>query len=180
LRVGESRALEANEQTPGAIATYLWQVFPASAGKIDGPTMADTSIEALQEGEMIVRLTASDGLFQVVADCIVPVVGLAPVEIALTASPNPGETGERVRLTCQSTGTVQAISHTISQLNGTPVELVVESDGVVTFVTEQVGARSFLCFAESPDGMITDPVSTIVTIEESGNDRIPPRLGSRG
>ncbi len=69
LNVGESGSVQANVRNPGAIAEYLWEVFPADAGTFASATSPDTTFEPAKEGEAIIRLTASDGLYQVVSQC---------------------------------------------------------------------------------------------------------------
>jgi len=77
LRVNESAPLLANEANPGAIAKYLWEVIPPEAGQVTDPTKASTTFKALAEGEAVVRLTASDGLYQVISQCQIRVAGVA-------------------------------------------------------------------------------------------------------
>ena len=95
LPVGESGPVKANEQNPGAVPTYRWEVFPAEAGTFENPTDADTTFQSQSEGEAILQLTASDGLFQVVAQCrttIEPAVTVPPADTGTDGSrpPRPG------------------------------------------------------------------------------------------
>ncbi|MCG3131320.1 MAG: hypothetical protein FLDDKLPJ_02110 [Phycisphaerae bacterium] len=69
LAVGESGSLQSGARNAGQIATFLWEVFPAEAGRIADPTDADTTFTAVQPGTATLRLTASDGLFQVISQC---------------------------------------------------------------------------------------------------------------
>ena len=75
LAVGESGTVAANEQNPGAIPTYLWQVFPPDAGTFTNPQELVTEFQALKEGEVVIRLTAGDGLYQVVSACTTRIQG---------------------------------------------------------------------------------------------------------
>lgn len=171
LQVGQSGAVQANERNPGAIPTYQWQVIPPSAGRVESSTSANTSLQALEEGALVVRLTASDGLFQMIADCTVTVRGIVAGAVTLSASPNPATTGETVTLSCDSIGPVVPVSRTIGQLSEDPVDLTVESEGIATFTAHQPGEYVFLCFSENADGLISDPVFTTVQIQASpGND----------
>lgn len=69
LAVGESAPLLANEINPGAIAKYKWEVVPSQIGQVADPTMPSTMLKGLAEGDAVIRLTASDGLYQVISQC---------------------------------------------------------------------------------------------------------------
>ena len=75
LQVGESAPVLANEINPGAIAKYVWEVIPPQIGRVTDPTKPSTMFEALAEGEAVIRLTASDGLYQVISQCQTRVAG---------------------------------------------------------------------------------------------------------
>ena len=75
LAVGESGTVAANEQNPGAIPNYLWQVFPPDAGTFTDPQVPVTEFTALKEGEVVIRLTAGDGIYQVVSACTTHIEG---------------------------------------------------------------------------------------------------------
>jgi len=77
LQVGESAPVLANEINPGAIAKYLWEVIPSQVGRVVDPTKPSAMFEATSEGEAVVRLTASDGLYQVISQCHTRVAGTA-------------------------------------------------------------------------------------------------------
>ena len=77
LKVGESAPLLAAEINPGAIAKYLWEVVPPQVGRVTDPTKPSTMFEALTEGDAVIRLTASDGLYQVISQCQTRVAGVA-------------------------------------------------------------------------------------------------------
>ena len=85
LQVDESAPLLANEINPGAIAKYLWEVLPPQIGQVTDPTMPSTTFKATGEGEAVIRLTASDGLYQVISECQTRVAG--------TAEPPPDASG---------------------------------------------------------------------------------------
>lgn len=84
LQVNESAPLLANEINPGEIAEYLWEVLPPQVGRVADPTKPSTMFEATGEGEAVIRLTASDGLYQVISQCQTRVAG--------TAEPPPDDT----------------------------------------------------------------------------------------
>jgi hypothetical protein len=75
LQVGDSAPLLANEINPGEIAKYLWEVIPPQVGRATDPTKASTMFEATSEGVAVIRLTASDGLYQVISQCQTRVAG---------------------------------------------------------------------------------------------------------
>ena len=77
LKAGESAPLLANEINPGAIAKYLWEVVPPQVGRVTDPTKPSTTFEAVVEGDAVIRLTASDGLYQVISQCQTRVAGVA-------------------------------------------------------------------------------------------------------
>lgn len=76
LQVDESGLVLANEDNPGAIAKYFWEVIPSEVGQVTDPTKPTTTFIAASEGEAVIRLTASDGLYQVTAQCQTRVVGI--------------------------------------------------------------------------------------------------------
>src|SRR3990172_4818609 len=78
LQVGESAPVLANEFNPGAIAKYVWEVLPPQIGRVIDPTKPSTMFEATSEGEAVIRLTASDGLYQVISQCQTRVAGTLP------------------------------------------------------------------------------------------------------
>lgn len=69
LEVGQTGTLLSGAENAGQIAKFLWEAFPAEAGDIGDPTDADTTFTAQEEGTVTLRLTASDGLFQVISQC---------------------------------------------------------------------------------------------------------------
>ncbi len=77
LQVGESAPLLASEINPGEIAEYFWEVIPPQIGRVTDPTKPSTMFEATGEGDAVIRLTASDGLYQVISQCQTRVAGTA-------------------------------------------------------------------------------------------------------
>ena len=77
LQVGQSAPVIANQINPGAIAKYLWEVVPPQVGRVTDATKPSTTFEALAEGDAVIRLTASDGLYQVISQCQTRVAGVA-------------------------------------------------------------------------------------------------------
>ena len=162
LRVGDSGTVRANEENPGAIAVYRWQALPPEAGRFANPAAATTEFQALREGEVVLRLTASDGLYQVISQCTTRVTGVAGVAAILNAEPAAPEVGETVRLTCDSIGQSQAVVRTIVQVDGEIVDLSEVSEGVVRFSAEQADDLTFQCTGENAEGMASEP--TLLTV----------------
>jgi hypothetical protein len=75
LQVGDSAPLLANELNPGEIAKYVWEVIPPQLGQVTDPTKPSTMFKATSEGDAVIRLTASDGLYQVISQCQTRVSG---------------------------------------------------------------------------------------------------------
>ena len=69
MKVGEVEVVAANERNPGEIARYLWEAIPPEAGMFEMPEAPLTRVTALAVGDVIIRLTASDGLYQMIAEC---------------------------------------------------------------------------------------------------------------
>jgi len=171
LRVGESGVVLANEQNTGAIARYFWEVIPPGVGRFTDPLAPSTTFEALAEGEAILRLTASDGLYQVISQCQTRVIA-GEVEVALSADPRSPTVGDEVTLTCTSVGGAEAVSFVIDQLDGTPLDITPVSEGVATVSPDATGEYTFRCTGEDADGSRSDPAVLDVTIR-------PPREGPR-
>lgn len=172
LRVGESGTVHANEKDAGAIPTYRWEVFPSDAGVFEDSTATETAFEARKEVDVVIRLTASDGLYQVISQCSTRIRGAIAVAVALEASPNPALVGETVTLTCSSIGEGDAVAPAIEQVEGDDVELTDVSDGVAEFTPTQIGDRTFRCVGESADGEQSEPafVTVVVTSVPDGNE----------
>ena len=90
LRVGEAGAVDANVRDPGAIPSYLWQVIPSDIATLDDPLSPTTTFTASAAGEATFRLTASDGIFQVVSECRTTVVAAAVEDTPTDGDANDG------------------------------------------------------------------------------------------
>ena len=108
LEVDESGAVRANAVNPGAIPTYQWEVIPSSAGTLANSTVANTAFSASEVGVVTLRLTAADGLFQMIDECDIVVLDTVIFTIALIASPSAPSVGQSVTLNCVSTGNAVA------------------------------------------------------------------------
>jgi hypothetical protein len=145
LRIGESGEVRANEVDPGAIPTYLWQVNPPNGGVFANPASANTTFQPRVEGEVIVRLTASDSIFQVIDTCTILVEGSLPLVVSLEADDADVFLDETVTLTCESIGTDEAESVSIRQIAGRLVDLLVVDEQTVTLTPDRVGDYTFRC-----------------------------------
>lgn len=164
LRVGESGPVMANEMNPGAIARYRWQVIDGELGRFQNAIAPNTTFQALAEGDAILRLTASDGLFQVTADCSTRIRGMAELAVALTADPIEADAREPVTLTCRGVGITPVVNFLITQTEGRIVQLVPAGTGVVRFEAESGGELVFQCVGESEGGARSEPSRAVVTI----------------
>ncbi|MEK6676097.1 MAG: hypothetical protein AABZ47_10645 [Planctomycetota bacterium] len=163
LRVGQSRNVRANQRNPGEIARYLWEVIPSDAGRFTSATDADTDFTALREGEVTLRLTASDGLYQVMAECPVRITGIVGLAVILEAEPVAPRVGQAVRLTCSSIGSTEAVRRMILLTDGDlVVDLNTVSEGVVRFAADDNGELVFRCIGEGEDG--TESAPTFLTV----------------
>lgn len=163
LDVGETHDFEANERTPGAIATYRWEVSPDAAGTFDDEEDKDTTFEAEQNGMAVIRLTASDGLFQVIAECRVQIGSSGPPVDLSTEARSP-TVGSAVTLTCESSGSPVATTLVIDQLDGPPVTLASTSPGVSTFTPQAAGQYTFRCVGSDDSGESGEPANLTVTV----------------
>lgn len=165
LQVGESGEIHANELNPGGIASYLWEVFPEGAGTFAAPFAPDTTFQALDEGPVVVRMTARDGLYLVIDECRLFVSGFLDVAVSLTAEPFVAVVGEPVTLTCAGVGSVGIVEFVIEHLdNGDPVDLVEVSPGVVEFTPTTPGEYDFSCVGTDVAGT-QGSSSVTVTVE---------------
>jgi len=139
LRVGESGDVRANQENPCAIATYLWEVFPPEAGSFFNETQPNTTFEAAAEGTATLRLTASDGLFQMIDECTTTISGVEGAGVALSADPNPALVGDTVTLTCTDNGTLPSVVLAITQTEGGSVDLSQTAPGMASFITTEIG-----------------------------------------
>jgi hypothetical protein len=178
LTVGESGSVWANEREPGEIPTYLWEAIPSGAGTFADPTALNTSFKAEKEGEAVLRLTASDGLYQAVGECRTTIVASVNVAVALQIDPSPVVVGETAILFCSSVGETEAVTRTLEQVDGATVTLAPLSEGVATFVSNDVGDLTFSCTGATEAGQQSQPsvaAVSVVTADDNG-DR-PARPG---
>ena len=169
LAVGESGRVAANELTPGEIATYLWQVFPADAGTFDNPSLATTTFKAAKTGEVLIRLTASDGLYQVISSCVTSIVEPADVAVSLTADVTEAAVDEPVGLTCTSIGASVALDVTIVQVGGAAGILTEVLVGTSEFRATESGEATFSCTGIDINGERSAPATVTVTITGGTN-----------
>lgn len=162
MRVGESREVFANETNPGAIATYRWEVFPITAGTFSNATNPNTRFQALREGDALLRLTASDGLYQVISECHTQVQGFVNVAVRLLASDTSVNLLDPVTLTCESVGSTEAVTINIVQITGGIVDLIETAEGIVRFEADRTGDLMFRCVGENAAGEQSEP--TFVTV----------------
>lgn len=169
MQVGEIGELQANEQNPGGIPRYLWELFPANRGTLGRATSANTTIQARAEGEIVARLTASDGLFQVVSECRIQVEGFVGVAVSLSADPEVATVREPVTLTCESIGSNDATTLAIVQTEGGIVDLVEVSEGVVRFEPDRIGDLEFRCVGETDAGVQSAPTFLTINVRSRQN-----------
>jgi hypothetical protein len=173
LEVGQSANVWANEKNPGAVPTYKWVAVPSDAGTFGDPTAADTTFKALKEGDVVLRLTATDGLYQWVGECQVTIgAPPAPVDasVLLTVDPDPVVVGETAILFCSTTGEVEATTRTLEQTAGATVTLSPLSEGVATFVAAEVGDLAFQCIGVTDAGAQTEPSEVAVSVVAAPDD----------
>lgn len=179
LEVGQSGMVAANERNPGAIPTYRWEVFPPEAGVFLDPQMPVTMLESRQEGEVVIRLTASDGLFQVIADCQTTITTGSAVVVSLEVDPDPAVVGETTILLCSSVGGTEATTRTLEQIDGDPVTLTVLDEGAASFTPDEVGELTFRCVGESGDGRASEPSVVTVSVTSPSDDTSNENGGAR-
>ncbi|UCE60598.1 MAG: hypothetical protein JSU63_02375 [Phycisphaerales bacterium] len=176
LTPGESGPVKANQHNEGAIAKYTWEVFPSDAGAIEDPAIPATMFEAVEVGEVTIRLTASDGLYQVISQCVTEVVSFTEVTLSLAAEPDSPEVGDEVTLRCTTERLITSITRTVEQTAGGTVELNVVAEGVVTFTPSVGDDYTFRCVAQNAAGdqaesdLLTVAVPTSPDDPDNGND----------
>ena len=170
MEVGESDQLLSNVENPGAIAMYRWRIFtPDSAkGEFDDPLAPNPVFTALAPGTVILRLAASDGLWEAISECTTVIVESTEQAVDLDADPRSVQPGETVTLTCVDIGAVVVVSFSITQTDGSEVELVeTDVDGVVEFdAPEPSGDLQFQCVGTDEDDNESDPSAVTVTVED--------------
>ncbi len=186
LEVGQSGAVWANEEDPGSVPTYLWEALPSDAGTFADPAAPVTSFQASQEGEVTIRLTATDGLFQAVSQCRTLVIAGAIAAVSLAVEPDPVVVEGMGILSCTSVGEAEAVTFALEQLDGTAVTLGQLAEGVAMFTAPEVGELTFRCLGTTEDGRVSEPSDLTVSVieppdtndDENGDDGGgPPRTG---
>ncbi len=201
LRVGESGPVVSNVANPKGLATYQWDAIPSDAGTFENPNVPETRFTPSIEGDIVLRLTASDGLFQVISECVTSVTGAVGASVSLLADPAAALVGEVVTLTCSSDGTFDLTVFAITQTEGVAVDLQQVSQSVATFTPSEIGDVTFRCIGETSRGAQTDPATATITVNQSlpdpdpnppgdgdagagsdgtGDTGLPPRGGGRG
>ncbi len=164
LSVGETGEVFAQVINPGSIPTYYWEAIPASAGVFTNPMIADATFQALEEGVVTIRLTASDGLFAVLSECQINVSGTLGLAVSLEADPVSSVVGDPVTLTCVSVGETVASELSITQSAGPIVEFVDVQPGVVRFEPQRADEYVFRCVGAGRDGRLSPPALVTVAV----------------
>lgn len=173
LRVGESGTLQANESHAGAVPTYKWEAVPADAVTLESPTASATKVDALKAGDVLIRLTASDSLFQTVSECHVVITQGGSPTVLLTIDPSQIAVGDSAVLFCASTGEAAAVTRTLSQVDGPAVTLDSLSEGVATITPDELGDFTFNCVGGTADGVISElsvATLTVVAVSDGTNN----------
>lgn len=180
IEEGLTGALIANQESAGAIATYLWEARPESRVSIANPDEPETAFVAERAGTVTFTLTASDGLFQMIDTCTTvittPDSGEPELSVNLVANPmliTLGTDEASTLLTCVNTGTTSA-TLTIDQLDGAPTELTPVLPGIsVAEFPSAAGVYTFRCIGTDSEGNRSEPSVVRVTVQSS------TRSGSR-
>jgi hypothetical protein len=182
LMVGESGEVRANVVDPGGAPRYQWEVIPTDAGTFGNAQAADTSFQALREGDAILRLTASDGLFFMMDECMTRIEGtVSGLVVVLSAEPAQATVDETATLTCTSVGGTEAVAFVIFQTEGRQVELAEAGRGVRRFTPDRSGELVFECIGVDAEGEQSDPAQITIAVQdapvtnenENVNDNIP-------
>lgn len=173
--VGQAISITADVTNPGATPRYLWEVFPAGAGTFADDASVSTTFTPSQSGQITLRLSAADGLFSYVNQCVVQVGGSSgggssggDVAASLIADPTAANTGDEVALLCSSVGAEAATTLTITQTEGDSVDLTIPFPGIARFTTAVAGTYSFQCVGQSAGGATSAPVTTTITVTAAG------------
>ena len=175
LRVGESGEVHANEQNPGGMPTYLWEVIPADAGTFANPQAPDTTFQALKEGDVLLRLTASDGLYFAISQCPTHIEGtVGGLAVSLSADSTEATVDEPVTLTCVGVGAEEIAEFSIVQTGGRDVELKDVRPGVVRFTPDRAEELAFECVGTSAGGDASDPAEITLEVQAAPLDNEDP------
>ncbi|UCF34270.1 MAG: hypothetical protein JSV78_03000 [Phycisphaerales bacterium] len=168
LMVGESGEVRANAVDPGGAPRYQWEVIPAAAGTFANAQAADTSFQALKEGDATLRLTASDGLFFMMNECTTRIEGtVGGLVVVLSAGPEDIMVDETATLTCASVGGTEAVSFVIFQTEGQQVELAPAGLGVRRFTPDRAGDLVFECIGIDAEGEQSDPARISLVVQDA-------------
>jgi len=168
--VGQAISITADVSNPGATPRYLWEVFPTGAGTFADSSSVSTTFTPSQSGQVTLRLSAADGLFLYVNQCVVQVGGgtNAALAVSLIADPTAANTGDEVALVCSSVGTEAATTITITQTEGNTVNLTVPFPGIARFTTNTAGTYTFECVGQGADGSNSAPATITITVTAPG------------
>lgn len=168
LMVGESGEVHANVVDPGGAPRYQWEVIPAAAGTFANAQAANTSFQALKEGDATLRLTASDGLFFMMDECMTRIEGtVSGLVVILSAAPGDVMVDETATLTCASVGGTEAVSFVIFQTEGQQVELAPAGLGVRRFTPDRAGDLVFECIGIDAEGEQSDPARISLVVQDA-------------
>jgi len=182
IEIGATGQLLAREANPGGIPTYSWKASPARSVRIADSDAADTSFEALAEGDVIFTLTAADGLFQMIDSCSTRIVSAEPepeidLSVALVANPTTVEIGGEdpsTLLTCTRTGDTPVATFVIDQTEGPTAVLTGALPGIaVAVMPSEPDIYVFRCIGTDADGNDSEPATVTVTVVRE--TRPPPR-----
>lgn len=175
--VGQTVNISAAVANPGAVPRYFWEVIPEDGGTFADQRSLSTTFTLDVAREVTLQLSAADGLFLYINQCVIEVIDV-DVEVSLLVNPEEAVIGNSVLMTCSSVGDEPAVGLTITQTAGETVELIPILPGIVAFDAETVGTFTFECVGESTSGVATEPVIGTVTVSEGGG-RDPVRGGGR-
>ncbi|MGB0716827.1 MAG: hypothetical protein ACPGXK_13170 [Phycisphaerae bacterium] len=168
LRVGESGPVSSNVVNPGGIPTYFWEAFPDGAGTFASATSPDTDFTPAIEGDVVIRLTAADGFYQVVSQCVISVEGTLGPTVTFSAAPQAALVGEPVALTCESTGSDPIGIFSVVQTSGGDVALTDGTEpGTATFTPTEIGDLTFRCVGETDNGLQSEAAFLVVTVNQN-------------
>lgn len=174
--VGSTVNITATVSEPGAVPRYLWEAIPEGAGTFGDPRSVSTTFSPAISGPITLRLSAADGLFLFVDECVINEGTTASgVEVSLLVNPTNADVGIGVLFTCTSTGTTPAIDFSITQTGGAAVEIIDILPGVASFDADTPGTFTFQCVGEGPGGELSLPVSGTVVVTNPDDDggRLP-------
>ncbi len=165
MEVGQSGIVLSAVENPGSAARYRWEAIPSSAGVFANANAADTTFTARAPGTAFLRLTASDGLFQVISECETTIVASEDVVVAFEAEPDEVDSGDTVTLTCSDIGTPEVVEFVITQTEGETVELDEQDFGEFEFTApDGDDVLEFECVGSDADGNESRVARVSVTV----------------